>query len=357
MGRKGTQILIGILLLLSACVKDKPQPHTNTIPSDKHGVYVVCEGQFTSGNASLYLYKPYIDSVFGDLYAGANDNQPLGDVLQSMVRVRDYFLLVVNNANKVLVVGAAGIQLVHRTAIPYPRYILPVTVSTAYVSTMYSNKVYVMNTGTFAVIDSIILPGSNPEGMCVYDNSAYICTWDTATSAIEQIDVNTNKIVRSINVAGRAPHSVLVDKEQKLWVLSGNQSKGVPAVWTRIDPSTGDIIATYFFPATAEPIKPVLNPVGDSIYFIDANYYGGTANNGIYRMGIHQATLPTQAFIPALANQYFWALGVDPVTGDVYVGDPKGFSQKGSVSVYRTNGTKATSFNVGVGPGMFYFDN
>ncbi len=41
----------------------------------------MCEGNFGNGDATLYLYKPEKDSVYGDLYKSAN-NQPLGDVFQ-----------------------------------------------------------------------------------------------------------------------------------------------------------------------------------------------------------------------------------------------------------------------------------
>ena len=141
-----------------------------------------------------------------------------------------------------------------------------------------------------------------------------------------------------------------------IWVLAGNQPKGKAATLTRFDPSTGNSLAAYYFAANADPIKPVFNNTKDTLYFIGADFNGGIGYNGIYRMGIHDNALPTQPFVPAHANQYFWALGIDPVTGYIYVGDPKGFNQKGTVYIYRPNATLATSFNTGVGPGQFCFD-
>ena len=73
-------------------------------------------------------------------------------------------------------------------------------------------------------------------------------------------------------------------------------------------------------------------------------------------MNIDAGVLPQSLFIPAQALQYFWALGVDPATNRIYVGDPKGFIQQGNVSVYQTNGDLIRSFTVGLGPGYFYFD-
>ncbi len=73
-------------------------------------------------------------------------------------------------------------------------------------------------------------------------------------------------------------------------------------------------------------------------------------------MGINDAALPAQPFIAAKQLQYFWALGIDPATGNIYVGDPRGFIQKGTAYIYRPDGTPVNSFNVGLGPGHFYFD-
>jgi DNA-binding beta-propeller fold protein YncE len=350
------KILIFFLLLLPSCVKDKPAVNNNVIPTDKHGVYIVCEGQFTVGNASLYLYKPLTDSVYGDIYQGVN-KQPLGDVFQSMVRIGDNFFLAVNHSDKVVVLNASDLTLVSTITILSPRYILPVSNDKAYVSSLYSKKVYLINTSTFSVLGAIEMPDSNAEGMCGYLGSdAFITTWDTAGHNIYKVNTNGDYITQTIRIGGAAPHAVLQDKEQMLWVLAGNQPKGKPASLTRIDPSTGNILQTYHFPANADPIKPVFNNTKDTLYFIGADFGGGIGYNGIYRMGIYETSLPVTPFLPAHSNQYFWALGIDPITGYVYVGDPKGFTQKGTVYIYRSDATLVTSFTCGIGPGQFYFD-
>lgn len=358
MGREGYQKLIIVFLFsfAASCVKDKPQRIDSNVPYDKSSVYIACEGNFGTGNASLYLYAPSKDSVYGDLYKVAN-NQPLGDVFQSMVRIDDQYFLCVNNSDKVVVVNANDRKFVTSISIPKPRYILSVSPTKAYVSTLYSNKVYIIDPQSKQVTGTIELPNKNPEGMCLYNGDAIVCTWDTAGNKIFRIDGATDKVKQTITVGGYAPQDALLDKEQMLWVLSGNKAKGKTAAWTRIDPSTGEILNTYQFSMNADVIKPVFNRTKDTMYFIEVNYYGGSDNNGIYRMGIHERSIPSQAFIAAVQYQYFWALGVAPVTGHIYVGDAKGFTQKGIVYIYRQDGGLTGNFNVGVGPGHFYFEN
>jgi YVTN family beta-propeller protein len=352
---KVNKALIILLCCLASCVKDKPGAQTSVLPGSTGNAYVVCEGNFGSGNSTLYAYRQTQDSVYGDLYTIANGHA-LGDVFQSMQRIGDKLLLCINNSDKVVVVRADNWQWIANIAISKPRYVLPVSNDKVYISSLYSNKVYVIDPQSFAVTDTIQMPSLNPEGMCLYNNSAFICNWDTACNNLYKVDIATNSIVQTITLAGYAPQAALVDKAQTLWVLAGNHEKNRRATLTRIDPSTGAILKSYLFPNEADVLKPVLNKTRDTLYYIAVNYYGGTTNNGIYRMGIDDATLPTTPFLQALQYQYFWALGIDPIANSIYVGDPKGFVQKGSVGVYSPDGTKTDSFKVGVGPGHFYFD-
>ena len=356
MGGKNYKALIVFLYFwFTSCVKDKPAALNNATPGSSGNVYVVCEGNFGVGDATLYAYEPLHDSVFGDLYISVN-HQPLGDVFQSMKRIGNQFFLCVNNSDKVVVINANDWTLAGTISIPKPRYILLISPTKAYVSTLYSNKVYIINPETLLVTGTIELPNNNPEGMCLFNGSAIISTWDTAGNSVSNVDVTTDKVTQTYKTAGYAPQEALVDKEQMLWVLSGNPTDHKTCILTRIDPSTGSMLKSFTFPATADAIRPVFNNTKDTLYYIEANQDGGIANNGIYRMGINETALPSQPFVAAKQYQYFWALGIDPASGYIYIGDPKGFTQKGTAYIYRPDGTQVGSFNVGLGPGHFYFD-
>lgn len=354
MGReayKVVTILLSCLLLLS-CVKDKPN---SPAAAGSGNVYVVCEGSLGNGDGSLYQYDSKQGVVSGDRYYDVN-KQPLGDVFQSMERIGDELFLCINNSDRIVVVDAVTLQLRGTISVPKPRYILKISSTKAYVSTLFSNKVYIINPQSLQVTGSIDMPYQNTEGMMLYNNKAFICTWDTATNKLYTVDVTVDKISDSIVLAGCAPQEILMDKEYKLWLLSGNNPKGKSCAFSRIDPNDDRLIKSYVFPKQADPVRPVMNRTNDSIYFIGADFNGGTQYNGIFRMSIYDASLPLIPFIAAKKYQYFWALGIDPATGYIYVGDPKGFIQKGTVSVYKADATLVSQFSVGVGPGHFYFD-
>jgi hypothetical protein len=140
-----------------------------------------------------------------------------------------------------------------------------------------------------------------------------------------------------------------------LWVMAGNVTKGRSATLIRIDPSTGNILKAYTFANGVDPIKPAFNKTRDTLYYIQVKYDGTTNGNGIYRMSILDNELPTVSLIPTLPYQYYYALGIEPGTGYLYVGDPKGFTQKGTVGIYQQDGTLLKTFTTGLGPGQIYF--
>lgn len=355
---KSDQILIVIataIFLFSSCKKkeqdDNIQPPANI--TDK--VFVVCEGSYGNGNSTLGMYNIEKDSFYEDIFSSVNGQQ-LGDVFQSMKLIGSHYFLCINNSDKIIVIRKDNYQFVTSISVPKPRYILPVSSSKAYVSTLFNNKVYIIDLNALQVTSSITLPAENPEGMMLWKDKAIVCTWDTAVNKIYYINTTTDIIEKEAAVSGRAPHSCVMDKESKLWVLSGNVYKGKNSFLTRLDPSTGAILKTYSFPADADVIKPVTNIAKDSLYFIEVDYDGGTANNGIYRMNISAKDLPQQAFLAAQTFQYFWALDIHPKTGNIFIGDPKGFVQKGNVMIYQPDGTLLKEFKTGVGPGHFYFN-
>ena len=355
-GKNYKTLIVALCCCLASCVKDKPPAVNNTVPGSTGNVYIVCEGNYgNTPNASLYAYNPIQDSVFGDIYMAVN-KQPLGEVFQSMQHIGDKLFLCMNESGEIIVLNASNWTLAATMNIPEPRYILPVSATTAYVSTLYSNKVYIINPQTMQVTGTITMPGLSPEYMCLYNGNVFTGSWDTSSgNQVFEINTNSNQVINAITVSGYAPQELLLDKEQMLWVLAGDEPQR-PATLTRLDPSSGAILQSYYFSADAYPLKPAFNKAKDTLYFIEANYFGSTANNGIYRMSIYDAALPTVPFVQAVQNQYFYALGIDPITGYVYVGDPKGFDQQGSVYIYNQQGVQLKSFNVGLGPGHFYFD-
>ncbi len=350
--------LLLALFVLPGCVKDKPEedplPGHPGIVDEERVVYIANEGSLYNGNASLSYYNITQDLVFNDVYSQKN-NQPLGDVFQSMTGIGDYLFLAINNSDKIVVINNTNFGYQATISVSKPRYMLKVSENTMYVSSLYHKDIHIVDYKTLEVTGKITLPYSNTEGLLVSGNKVYACCWDTACRSVYEIDIFTNQVTDSITIDGAAPQQALTDKNGKLWVLSGNVQKLAEAVITQIDPATKKTLRSFKLPAGADIMKPVWNPGRDTLYYLGVNYAGETSYNGVYRMAISASELPVQPFIAAQRLQYFWALAVDTLTNHIYIGDPKGFVQKGNVDIYSAAGTKIKSFQVGLGPSYFYF--
>ncbi len=356
MHRKTYKILIAVCLwaIFNSCIKDSPSITNSNSNTNTSGVFVICEGNFGNGDGSLYWYDINNKTASGDLYLNNNGKQ-LGDVFQSMSLVGSKYWLCVNNSNKIVILDTSTLKEIATIPVKQPRYLSVGANNAVYISTLYNNKVYIANSSSYTITDSVLLPTKNTEGMLVALDKVFLSSWDTSNNYIYQLSSGNHTIEKSILVAGYAPQAILLDKYNTLWVLSGNKVKGKNASLTHIDPSTGAIIKSFQFPSNADPIKPVMNPSKDTIYYIEVNYNGQAENNGIYKMGISATTLPEDAFISTHNNQYFWALGIAPGSGNIYVGDSKGFTQKGNVFIYTNYGIKLDSFKCGIGPSQFLF--
>lgn len=351
-------ILLSVLVLgCIACKKEKPNTKNNEIPipTTEQRVLIVCEGSLGNGNAQLDVYSPQSDKCYNNVYTAANE-QDLGDIFQSTVKINSAYYLCVNNSDKVLVLDSSTWKEKANIALSKPRYILPISSSHAWVGALFSSNISILNTQNNTNEGQIKMPYQNIEGMLLRGNFVYVCCWDTACHYVYKININSNQIVDSIKLDDAAPQHILVDKDDNLWVMGGNPSKAKNSFLYKINISSKTILQKFIINNGSELIKPILNNSKDSIYFLIVNYNTNSLTNGVYCISTSTTQLPDRALIPCVSYQYFWALGIDPISNNIYIGDPKGFTQKSTVSIYNTQGVLQKQFNTGIGVSSFYFD-
>ena len=125
--KKYFQFIVLIPLFIS-CVKDKPQDVIQPVIqlTSAKKVYVINEGNFGSGNASVSLFDTGNNTVIENFYQTQNSSSPLvGDVAQSLSNINSKFYLVVNNSGKIIVCDAQFKKVTQITNLSSPRYILP----------------------------------------------------------------------------------------------------------------------------------------------------------------------------------------------------------------------------------------
>lgn len=346
------------LLVWQSCVKDKPSPGGGDEPAENQHpkVFIANEGVFGNGNASLSFIDLEEHKVFNNIF-GQKNERVLGDVLQSIYGDEKNLYLLVNNSNKIVVVDKKSFEYLGEIPVQQPRYMVFIGEGKALVSSMYRSRLYIVDLEGRRVESEVPLNFNNTEGMLEVDDKVYIAPWSPSCNYVYQFDKGSRSIEDSIYISGFAPTSMVLDKNGKVWVLAGNPHFNVASTLTQIDPGSKQILKSITFPAGAETIKPVTNPEKDAIYYLGVDYNGNSnAYNGLFKINIDADAAPTEPILRAHDLQYFWGLGVDPGTGKVYLGDPKGWIQSGTVSELTPEGGLVNTFTVGLGPCYFYFD-
>jgi DNA-binding beta-propeller fold protein YncE len=339
---------------LTSCVKDKPNPSDTELPNSTHnGLLLIHEGAYGNNSAEIGFWDIVLQKSYSNLYQTANAKK-LGDVLQSVVKIKSDYYAVLNGSNKIVVLDKhTFVEKAIITSIPSPRYILQVSEDKAYVSSLYESFIYIIDLNSNKKIGAIPIPFPNTEKMLCLDGYAYITNWDTASKYLYKIDTQTDSLVAEIALPGNASHDIVMDKNKMLWVLSGNKYKNKISFLAQVNPSTNQVLKSFSFSNDSDPLRLIRNTSGDTLYFLQVDYFGMSQFNGVFKMGIYESTLPAQPFIQANENSYFWGIGIDSITQQIFVSDPKGFTQQSTIYQYGRGGNLLNEFKGGIGTNGF----
>ncbi len=334
------------VFVFASCVKDKPnnpvQPSVTI--SGGHKTYITNEGKFGGINASVSLYDVGSTQVTDDIYKIQNNNAVLGDVCQSMTKANNNYYVVVNNSGKIVVVNRDDFkQKGTISGLVSPRYILAVTFQKAYVSDLYSNAISIIDLNAFAKTGSIPCGGWTEQMVLIY-NKAFVTNMNSGYVYI--INTITDKISDSVNVGINAG-SIVIDKNAKVWVLStGDKANNIAGKLSRIDPVSLQIELALPFAINDVPQALCSNGGKDTLYFLNKN---------VYRMEISSTTLPSNAFINNNGNK-FYGLAVNDKDYTIYLSDAIDYVQKSAIMVYMPTGQLKTTFKAGINASGFYFE-
>lgn len=339
-------IYIVLIISLASCVNDKPndalQPQVTL--SNGHKVYVTNEGNYGSNNASVTLYDLGNNSLVSDVYKTQNNNVALGDVCQSMTKINNNYYLVVNNSGKIVIVSADNFKIQNSiTGFNSPRYILPVSPNKAYVSDLYANAISIIDINSNTKTGSIACSGWTEQMVLLY-NKAFIT--NMKSNYLYVINTSNDQISDSILVGPNAG-SLVIDKNSKVWVLSGgNSTSSVVGKLSRINPISLAVEASYSFTNSDNPGNLCINTSRDVLYYL---------NTHAYKMNISDNNLPISPFISGTGHT-FYGLAVNDKDNDIYISDAIDYIQKSTIMVYSNAGQPKSSFKAGINASGFYFE-
>jgi streptogramin lyase len=228
-----------------------------------------------------------------------------------------------------------------------PRYIC-FNDSVAYVTSLYEPRIAVVDVATAAVADYIETPDhTSTEQMAIWGDTLYVSCW-SYDDAVLMVDLTSGEVAGEIGVRSQ-PRQIALDGDGRLWVLTdggyGEGSSPKPPALYRIDAASGSIEREFVFRMGDTPRGLAVGAGGDTVYFL---------NGDVWRMDTDAEELPREPFIPA-SNTIYYALGVDPRRGDIYVGDAIDYQQQGVVYRFSADGRGLDTLRVGIIPTDFCF--
>lgn len=303
-----------------------------------NGVFVLHEGNFNGGNASIsFLLKD--ESVIANGVFSTVNSTPLGDVGQSMTIIGDKGYIVVNNSGKIEVVNLADFSSAGTiTGLSSPRYIVEISSSQAYISDLFSGSITVFDPQTLSNIWAIPVPGHVEE--MVHTTSGVIAA-GTGANKVYRINASTDQLSDSVAV-GIGPSQLAVDANEKVWVLTNGGFGTEAPKLVRINPFDMSIELSLDFTLANFPSSLKTNAAGTVLYWADG---------GVFKMDITATSIPTTAFL----STPVYKVNADPETDMIYVSDAGDFNSNGKVYRYQSDGTPVDTFNVGVIPAEFTF--
>jgi len=346
--------LLMVIILISSCNKNDDFGEINTQGSmynSGEGVFILNEGNYGQGNGSLSFFRFDSSKMENDIFYQTN-NRPLGDVPFSMKIIGENAWIAVNNSAKIEIVALKDLSLVATIeGLTSPRFIIEVAENKAYLSDLYEDKITILDTKNFLISGKINLRCSS-EQMVLANNLVFAAFWSNyafpanENNKVYIINPVNDLLLDSIEV-GKEPNSMVVDKNEKIWVLcsGGFLNEEIPTL-QQINAETFEVDALMNFgDIQSSPSSLCINGTLDTLFFI---------NGGIFRMPISESLIPGQPFIPEQGHR-FYNIAVDPETSEIYASDAIDYQQNGLILRYKPDGTFVDLHHAGIIPGQMVF--
>ena len=340
-----------IFSVFSSCMKWDYREVQEDFEAKGKGLYIICEGNFQYGNATLSYYDPQTKEVQNEIFYKVNGMR-LGDVAQSMTIYDNKGWIVVNNSHVIFAIDPESCKEMGRIEnLTSPRYIHFINDEKAYVTQLWDNRIFIVNPKTYSVTGYIEIPGmesfsGSTEQMVQLGEFVFCNCWSYQNKLIK-IDTNADKVVGELEI-GIQPNSLVIDKQHRIWTITEGGYEGSPygyetPVLYCIDPETFSVLKTFDFKLGNSPSEIQINGNGDTLFWI---------NDDIWSMPITADKLPTVPFLE-FQNTKYYGLTVDPWNDDVYVADAIDYTQQGMIYRFSKFGELIDRFYVGVTPGAF----
>ena len=232
-------LLAALLSVVCACDKIPELPSFEGEDGNKAVMIVVNEGLFTTNTAALSVI--YADgTVHYDVFRAVN-RRPLGDVAQSMTEINGHYFVAVNNSRRIEILDPKSFRSVG--SIRYsragsPRYITPLTDSTAVVSDLHNQLVTIRTRPPYRELEYIELPFSSSgiEQMITVGGKVFCTYIDRGIAVFDaaKFRLSTMRLIDEVSVSwSQSTAKPVVDHRGRIWILSTKRVDRDSAASTR----------------------------------------------------------------------------------------------------------------------------
>ena len=339
------------LLLTTACKDDEILENDIVKGAYQGGILLGVEGGFNKNQAEVSYLSSDLSTLSEYIYASNNDNQPLGDVLQTIAFKDDKAYLVVNNSNKVEVVDrytfkkTATFQAEQARGIAFAGNYVYVT-SNDFFST-YAVNVY--NATTFAPVkklsfdryaEKIVTVGD--QIVVQTDGSTYemtppyneIPTGHTITT----INSTTNTVDKTITLTDNGIINDMISANGFAYVLS---TENTDSYIYEVNTKTGTFTSSKLAGIKATKLR-----------FADNKLFFADSDGNIYSKGTAANTTATKLFKYAKTTGLY-LYGLNIIDDKVYISDVN-FNGPSKVMIYSLQGNVIKTLSAGIGVNGFY---
>ncbi len=348
--KKITFLLMLLSFITFSCKKNEEESENFKFGK---GLFVLNEGVFTAANSSLSFFNLDKNTIENNVFYKVNKGV-LGDVANSLNINDNKLFVVVNNSGFIYKTSAETLELEGKLDGLYsPRHIHFISPTKAYISDMVSTSLTIFNPTTMEKLGEIELNATS-EAMAQIGDEVFVSNWSnyyaptTSDHSVQVINTKTDQVVATINTSA-APNSMVVDKNDNLWVLCGgsydeNTWAVKDAKLLKINSLTKNI-KEYDFPAGFDsPSELRIDDEKTTLYFIYKD---------VYKMSIDSNTLPTQPFISSEGRSLY---GLAVSNNDIFVTDAKDYFSNGTVTRYDVLGNEIVTLSVGICPRSMIFN-
>ncbi len=318
-------------------------------------IIIVNEGNFGQGNGSISLYDRITEEVSNNIFANANASRTIDASIQSVTVNGDQAFIVCNAADKIEIVNAETFEALQAAIVDEdlinPRY-LTVVGDKAYVSVwgafdenyaLPDSKVAVIDLKTFT-ITKYIATEDGAEGIMAVGNKVFVA--NSYTNKLTVINTSTDEVEKVLTLSG-SPVSLVLVEDEELWVSVA----GASDQFIEIDTDDNTIETTLVVEGTNSTGKFAVNDALDMIYYIGAEPWPAVTTS-VYALSMDNASASPEELI---SGNYYYAIGSDPLTNSIFVGNSNSFQGEGTVLRYDQEGRLLGTHAVGVGPNDFVF--